>query len=673
MSKLGSLTRLLSRLASAQIMAIVVFLASGWIAVEKLDTFRANGVQPRFYQNEFEPAVMLACGRGWVTIAPNHQPPALSAFLKVDRDDFDCAALPADLAVVPAEGNPLSMAGGMTSVYYLFHSTAAWWRLMGLSWTALDGLVALLVGVSAVAAYGLLQLAATPWIAAAITLMLTASPKYSVEMLSLRSYSKGTFILLALLILAHLLRRPMSLRPMLALALAGGVTIGVGYGFRSDVLVMLPLGLFATLFLLPGPAAAKAARNGLVSITLLAGFGAALWPATRGTSSGGCQFHVTLLGISASRVGELGLSPAIYNFGSPYSDTFTSLKVDEYAAHTLKEPAPLLCSAEYDAASARLYWDISKTFPGDVVARGYGSALAILSRGFEIASPGQLGEFAALNQVTRWLSPFGPLLTVLAVAVVWARSTRLGIATAVAMLYLAAYPAIEFEDRHWFHLRFLPWWSLLVVAGAVVKRGGIPRQDFARGALAVVGLIGALVVLLGTARAVQARTAGDLFSAYESATVEDVEFGPAAQSFVPVTLGAYDTSEDESRPAARRSDFLVLSLDPAQCQGPAPVSIRIDYEANAPSHDLSSNVELTTTGADGGPTRLFVPVFADGVGDATHLRFTGFEVVGASSGCISRVQEVTGDARSLLRLEAQLPADWRARPLYQRISYPTPR
>ena len=667
------LTPFLAALASARLMAAVVFAAGCWIAVEKLDTFRANGVQPQFYQNEFEPAVMLACGRGWVTSALNHRPPVLSAFLRVESDAFDCSALPANLEVVPAEGNPLSMAGGMTSVYYLFHSTAAWWRLVGLSWTALDDLVALLVGLSAVAVFGLLRLATTPWIAAAVALLLTASPKYSVEMLSLRTYSKGAFILLALLILAHLLRRPMTLRAMLSLAAACGVTIGVGYGFRSDVLVMLPLALFATLFLLPGSAVKDAARNGLVSITLIAGFAAALWPATRGTSSGGCQFHVALLGISASRVAELGLSPTIYSFGSPYLDTFTSLKVDEYTVHTLNEPATTLCSAEYDAASARLFWDIFTTFPADAIARGYGSALAIFSRGFEIASPGQVGEYAAMNRVTRWLSPLGPLLACLAVALVWARSTRLGIATAAAMLYLAAYPAIEFEERHWFHLRFLPWWSLLVVAGAAVRPAGILRQNFAKSAVAVCGLVGAMAILLGSARAVQAQTAGELLAAYEAATVEDVVIGSAVHGFVPVTWGRPDTGEDGSRPAARRSELLVLSLDPAQCRGESPVSIRVGYDADSPSHDLSSSVVLTTPSADGAPTRLFVPVFADGSDGATYLRFSGFEVVGAPSSCISRVQEVVGNAQSLLRLEVQLPADWRARPLYQRLNYPAVR
>ncbi len=667
------MAQLLAPLASVRFMAAVVFLAGCWIAVEKLETFRANGVQPQFYQNEFEPAVMLACGRGWVTSAPNRRPPALSAFLRVERDAFDCLALPANLKVVPAEGNPLSIVGGMTSVYYLFHSTAAWWRLVGLNWTALDGLVALLVGVSAVAVYGLLRLVTIPWIAAAVALLLTASPKYSVEMLSLRTYSKGAFILLALLILAHLLRRTLSLRQMLAMAFACGVTIGIGQGFRSDVLVMLPLALFATLFLLPGPAVKQVARNGLVSITLIVGFAAAFWPATRGTDSGFCQYHVALLGISASRVAELGLSPAIYNFGSPYSDTFTSLKVNEYLAHTLKGPAAALCSADYDAASARLFWDISTTFPADAVARGYGSALAIFSRGFEFAFPGQVGEFAALNQVTRWLSPLGPLLAVLAVAVVWARSARLGIFAAAAMLYLSAYPAIEFEERHWFHLRFLPWWSLLVVAGAAVKPAGILRQDFARGAVAVSVLVGAMAIILGTARAVQARSAGDLFSAYEAAEVEDVMFGPAVDGFVPVTLGHFDTSEDASRPSARRSDLLMLSLDPAHCQGGSPVSIRLGYKSDVPSHDLSSSVELTTLNTGDAPVRLFVPVFADGTDSETHLRFTGFEVVGAPSSCISRVQEVVGNARSLLRLEVQLPADWRARPLYQRIKYPAVR
>jgi hypothetical protein len=460
-----------SRLDAAVVVAL--FVAAFGTAFLAIKAFRSEGVQPWFYQGNFEPAVMMACGRGFISATPQAVPPELGDFLQRRRNDFDCSLFAASLPQTPITWN--------ATWYYLYGTTAAVWRITGISWTALDGLVAGFAAVAAVALYGLFRLVAVWWVAAGVALLLTASPANLTQILSLRDYSKAPFVLLAVWILAMLVTRPLRRGGTLLVASIYGALVGFGYGFRGDLAVMVPFGILVVLVLLPGPLKRNLVRNGLAALLLLAAFVVTAWPVLQGLSKGGCQFHYALLGLTTTLTNGLDVTPSLYRFGDHFLDTFVDLKVGDYAHRVLNMPVPILCSPEYDTASGQIFTQMAKTFPADLVVHAYGSVLMVLRAGLSIPAVMQPAApfssmpvptfiYATLHRFTDAVAPAGVFLPLAAIGLAWARSVRLGIALTLFVLFLAGYPAIEFETRHWFHLRFIPWWAGLMVVGEMASR-----------------------------------------------------------------------------------------------------------------------------------------------------------------------------------------------------------
>ena len=80
-----------ARLLECAVVA-VVFCVGTYVGLHAVRTFRALGGGQYFYQTEFGPAVMLACGRGFDD--PDvRSVPALDDFLEQRVDTFDCASL----------------------------------------------------------------------------------------------------------------------------------------------------------------------------------------------------------------------------------------------------------------------------------------------------------------------------------------------------------------------------------------------------------------------------------------------------------------------------------------------------------------------------------------------------------------------------------------------------
>jgi hypothetical protein len=665
------MTRL--RIPSTDIVIVLaLFAVSVGASYLAMKTFRAKGVQPSFYQGNFEPAVMMACGRGFVTATASTIPPSLLEFLQLKRNTFDCSLLPAGLPRAEVTWN--------APWYYLYGTTAAFWRLSGISWTSLDALVSLMAGVVTVALYGLFRFVAGPSIAAVVTLLLTFSPANLTYLLSMRDYSKAPFVLLSVLILATLVVRPLGTAPTLVLAAVYGAVVGFGWGFRSDLTVMVPFGVLVVLLLLPGSVKANFTRNAAAAVLLLAVFLVVAWPALRGLRLGGCQFHYALLGLTSPLTDGLGMTPSIYRFGGHFLDTFVDLKVGDYAARVLNAPVPNLCSPAYDKASGGLFMQMATTFPADLVAHAYGSVLIILRAGFAVPAlmnPSQpfpesarvAGLYEALNHVTEFIAPLGPGVMLAAIATAWAMSARLGAALSIFALFLTAYPAIEFEGRHWFHLRFIPWWGALLVGGYIVRHGarGWTRPARIRAAAGVAAVLFALVALLLAVRVVQTRMARALIANYEVAATADVPFDRRDGSFVDVHWQPRDYA---SPPAHRASDLLVVTLDAANCHGTGRLGLRTVYDVDLKSHDMSSEFALDRPAAGARPTRMFIPVFWQGFQDQNYLRFSGLQVSGAPSACVGRVARVVDDKSMPLRIELQLPADWPEQRLYQTLRMP---
>lgn len=640
-----------------------LFVVSAVTSWQALQAFRSAGVRPYFYQSNFEPAVMMACGRGFgVAQSP---PAALVEFLAEHRDRFDCAE------IASATAAPLT-AAAHANWYYLYGATAAVWKITGVSWTAVDFLSALLAGVATAMLFGLFRLLCGAGTSAALALLLTLSPANLGQLLSVRDYSKAPFVLASILILGLLVSRPLSRKATWLLAAGYGAVVGIGYGFRSDLAVMLPFGALIVATLLPGPWRPNLGRNAAAVAVLILTFLTVASPILRGLDKGGCQFHVALLGLTTPRTEELALSPPIYRFGDNLTDTFAILKVGDYAARVMRDPVPDYCDALYDAASGELYLRLAAAFPADLVARAYRSVWTVLRQGLAIPAltepapfpPAMAATYRFVSAVTSSVAAAGPVLMVAALGLAFARSFRLGAGLALAVLFLTAYPAIQFEGRHWFHLRFIPWWSGAFVITELLRRraGSEPWSRVGIGAAAAVILLLALTVSLTGIRAVQTRSVTQLLASYESAAAEILPIAPQAAGLVDVawTPVAYGDPHDR-----RGSDLLVATLNTSACAGTGPLVVKVRYQAASPAVDLSTEAVVARPAAGALPTRVFMPVFWSATATQTSQRFAGLQTVGAPAACIDSVARVTNGSDWPLWLHVIMPADWRDYPLYQ--------
>src|SRR5689334_21073237 len=110
-----------------------------------LPAFRSGGGRAQSYFDQFSPAVMEACGRGFANpLTPGL--PSLESFLLGRAETFDCRAL--------GEHPPVEPLNAFQSVTRnLLHAAAANWRVTGISWSALDSLAAAMFGITLTTAY----------------------------------------------------------------------------------------------------------------------------------------------------------------------------------------------------------------------------------------------------------------------------------------------------------------------------------------------------------------------------------------------------------------------------------------------------------------------------------------------------------------------------------------
>jgi hypothetical protein len=653
------------------LIATLVLIGVTALGVIALQRFRAAGVRPDFYQSNFEPAVLLACGRGFgITVPPT---PAIETFLAVQRDRFDCAEIPASASI-----RPLTSAAH-ANWYYMYGAAAAVWRIAGVSWTSLDFLVALMAGIAAAILYGLCRLVTNRAVSAAIAFLLSLSPANLTPLLSLRDYSKAPFVLGAILILALFVWKPMARRERLLLAAGYGIVVAIGYGFRADLIVMVPFGiLMVLLFIAPSVGGRRIVAGMTAAVVLLAAFVVTAFPVLSGLKYGGCQYHFALLGLTTPLAAEMRLTSPIYRFGDHLTDSFVDLKVGDYASRIRREPVPSLCSAEYDRSSEELYFGFAKIFPADFVARAYASVLMILRTGLSMPATMQpspvfstsgetLAVYQVLARLTSVIGPLGPLLTLAAMVIAFAHSLRLGLAVTSAILFLTGYPAVQFEARHWFHLRFIPWWSGALVATVLWKRRSEAFDWVAirRGSFSVAAVLIALATALTIIRTVQAQSAQQLFNSYLAAELDPVDVAPIEGDFIPVR---WEPTDYGTAPFHRGSDMLVLTLDAATCGSQSP-TLHVTYNADAPSHDLSNDIVVAGPKA-GSTARVFIPIFWQGIEDQTYLRFSGVRVINAPPTCVSSVAKIRDRAAIAQWLQVDASPGWAERSLYESMRLP---
>ena len=629
--------------------AIIVLGSAIW-GTQFWNQWTRQGGQPEFYQLYFEPAVMVACHKGF--IISEQQSKILEDFLWRRRDSLQCSDLPADLKL-----SRKNMYQGAWT--YLQYTVGLSWRVLGISWSGMGPLFGLFFGIVTGLSYAIFRLGMGRALAVVCAGGIATSSLHLVNLPHLRDYSKAPFTLALVLILGWLVTMRFNRARVMLLATAYGAVLGFGYGFRTDLLIDVPLVVITLFGFLDGGITRNLVVKGLATLVFVAAFFVVSLPITSAVvSRGGCQWHVALLGLQSPFEDTLRLTPAPYDFGHAYADGYITRLVQGYA-HRMDPaaPPPGYCSPDYDVQSGRYLMTIVTTFPGDFVTRAYASTLQIVELPFaKLAPPAQdwaRWVFSMREMMLRPRHSWGAPLAVLALVMVSTASIRLGLFVVFALAYIGGYPAVQFQERHYFHLEFIGWLVLgfvlhqvLVLSVAFTRTKidlrALLRQSALRGA--IVAAVGVVVLgsLLVVTRWYQQRQAKQLFASYLAAPREPIQ--------------AYDAPL-AGISAREWPQYLAIELNEAACQANPTVTFR--YDPAVPNGDFKRTVTLDRRSTAAGPTTILATVFES---------FTGLDVPDAPPGCVIGVSRITGLERLPLVLSATLPPDWQSRPLYQRIA-----
>ncbi len=632
-------------------LAIVAFLlvGSGVWATTYWNAWVARGGTPEFYQSYFEPAVMVACGKGFVVAQPA-PPAALTAFLQRHTDTFSCSDLPEGLAV--------GQSGMFQGAWIYLEMMVGWaWWVLGISWSGMGPLFGLLFGTSIALAYRIFRLGMGRPLAVIGSLAVTVSAAHLMNLPNLRDYAKAPFTLALILILGLLVTLPTARKRVLWLSALFGAVLGVGYGFRTDFLATLPVLPITLLLFLEGGVMKRWALKAAATAVFIATFVIVSWPAlTAVYTRGGCQWHVAMLGLQVPFDAPLHIGQAPYDFGYAYSDGYIAWTVLGYAQRTHPDVATLeFCSHEYDMHSGAFLRDVATTFPADLIARAYGSVIQIADLPFlwwAAPSPGWAPSFYEARAA--FLRPkMGSGAAIVAVALLLSAtvSLRLGLFLLFFLAYFGGYPAIQFQTRHHFHLEFITWWAAgfvvhsVVAAAWALRRGGMPERRVIQQAVARSAAFAAIAAALvfgglNAARWYQQGRATELLRAYLDA---------------PATPIALPEATLPAQSGRQWPEFIRVEINQAEC-GPAP-SVTFRYRTTPADGDLSRTFTLTGN-PTAGLTRVFLPVFE---------LFDRLEFSDSRPGCVVGAHAVSELNRFPLLLGAVLPPGWESLPLHQRL------
>jgi hypothetical protein len=683
----------------AGVLWAVGFCVGSWY----IAMFNRIGGVADFGQPEFGAAVAWACGKGFVNPGSSAAT-GLGRFLGRESDAFSCEEL-ITAGGDPAHGDSGTIDSGALTLTqrlyrYLMAAVAVVWRVRGVSWSGLWPLFGILFGSTIASAYGLFRLGIGRPLSIAASLALVVSAVHLSRLPYLRDYAKAPFMLALLLVMARMAVGPLTVRRIIGHAMVFGAILGIGLGFRNDLMINVPPFVAVVLLCLPGKVIAnlrlKAAAIALAAVT----FSAVAWPIVRGYGAGSNTGHVAVLGLMTPFDKPLGIRGSLYDWGYAYVDQFAaniinshSYRLHGYYVHYL--------SKEYDREAIELLLQIVRHWPADILARLYGSVLKVVELPFTVGTYANAVPFAATGDrmadlygwqiwlLYHYLSGRGLLMTVLALLMISARSTWAAAALLVFLIYYAGYPAIQFDVRHFFHLEFIAWWALAytlqqvgVLASALVRgnsaalRAAVQLRRWAKpaarmGAFAIVA--GAVVLgTLKTLRAYQARHVRSMLRERLAAPRQRLETTVAVnggKAFITSAgLWALSPQETPSMPVWTR--YLIAEFSPGSCDAvQLPVTFRYRYEHKV--SDFSRTVILNLM-PHGGPIVVFFPAYRDRNWSSSEgpsgSSFDGIELPSGHAGCMTALYRMPDLSRYPVLVGVTLAPGWEKATPYQTLS-----
>jgi hypothetical protein len=675
------------------VLGVGLFALAAVIGASYVRTIIDAGGKPRFYQGEFGPAVMAACGRGYLNPDPEHLP-ALKAFLHLDRDALPCSELGADVAVKPL--SPMQVA-----FRYQEMTIATTWRWTGVSWRGLAPLYGLMFGLSIVAAYALFRTSISVLGSSLGALALAGSTIQLIYLPHFRDYSKAPFLLLAAAVIGWLAKVPLTSRQLIACGAGYGLLLGIGVGFRNDLLIALPPFFLVVLLFLPGGVRERIG----VRIATLAACVFAVWVAMLpmraiyAPGGGNSMQHVVMLGLGDTFNADLGVTnDGLYSWGAKFTDEYAHAQISSHATRMWGASSALeMYGPEYDRSATALLLQIATTFPGDMLTRVYASVLRTLAVPYDTASrnaptlldqPTILRGYSFRDGVLRSLGavwPWAIAATLMGLTLV---NLRLALLVLILVFYFSAYPVLQFNERHFFHLEVIAWWALLVCVEGIlflalsatrVAQRQVWRDRFrsrswlpnVRDAVVAWALALALVFLpLWTSRAYQRGTVRTLLSSYLALEKEPIERTADDIDDHAVRI-AKDVAPRASAPSgdAVQTTYVLAEFAAGACES-LKFDLVVHYDSSpTSSYDFTRTVAVRPPLA-GGVRRVFTALYAHPESSTVlqgAYRFAGFELPRDSVSCLTGLYRVRHVEGLPLVLDANLPPDWESTTPYQTI------
>jgi hypothetical protein len=664
--------------------------------------------QPRrvfFYERFLSAAVLDACGLGFNEYEPARTPPVLDEFIKRQTIALSCDALPRD--------QPLRAAGW----FAVMHRYLAWlmtfiWRIRGVDWNVLATMFEAAGGAVAALAYTIGRLALNRVWAGALGLAVATSGLNLGYVTWFRDYAKAPFLLASLALHGWMVTRSRSARSLVALSVMQGMVVGIGLGFRTDILVAIPMFLLVVGVLLPRGVGLTLKWRATALVAFVVAFLLTGWPVLRGYGQGGNIPHVMLLGLAQPFDEPLGIAAAHYAVNPTYWDFQTEMQVRAHSRAMGVDDWAAVSTVSYDRATARYLRAVVSALPADMLVRTYAAVLTVFKMPFSPLTTQYCrtlqGSLAGTACAVRdhVFSPLRrlPLLPVSVFLVVMAAlRLRLAAFLCACLAVYAGTSMMQYDVRHAFHLEILALWTLAFAGqhlGTVARgirrsiaNGGealLPtlRQWSKRATAVTAALVVVPAITLLLVRDWQARHLSDLFERYVAADVQKLPLAwldetPAVRrvSLESVLLPFERWSPGQS---TMRAEIVRVVLGGPLCGGRDVVmtlQYRTTFETTAVTGAITGITGVTVPAVlhwrvppDGAATQVFLPVYRALVGQpaaaqpSAEFLAPGIDFSIADAPCVQALARVRSPTSFPLQLAVALPPDWRHLPHYQRLA-----
>lgn len=441
--------------------------------------------------NIFYPAIFFAGGHGLGTTDPASIA-GLEDFLLQRSPSFDLANIPPDITLAPTS-TPFEL----THIYHIY-LVGIFWYIFGVSIGTLTLYSTFLYTVSILIVYGILRLGISRLWSFIGVLVISSSPALLSMSHNLRDFGKTPFILFCIWVILRLIVSPITRNKLLLLSLGLGVALGFGFGFRQDMLICPIPVTIVILFFTRFREKTFWGWRCIAVLLLFLGFVPLSLPVFKGAALEGNQasVHGFFQGISpdtesvlhfggASYVGLYWTDVGLYGQANVLARRLgdTSPMINPHTAEyrhvhgdgngpRLINPGLYFTGSEYARYARLLAKEVVWHFPADLVARAWNAVAALYQMSSDMAPgvenvqadfPQWLTRIFSLHRaLSRFISHWGILLTLLFTIVLSARCLKIALGITGVLLYFSGYPSIFFEYRHIVYLMFVPVGVILV-------------------------------------------------------------------------------------------------------------------------------------------------------------------------------------------------------------------